>query len=160
MAEYREFQTSDLMEVLNLRLRDSDIREMDDFVGENPKEALVNLLIVADKLFVIEDDNEEIVGVFGYSKYLPPNDNKGAEVYFVASDKLRNISRIKFLRSSKEIVEKMLQETNRLENFVSSENLASIKWLKWLGFDVEENEPINFENPDVPFYRFSMEVKG
>lgn len=46
----------------------------------------------------------------------------------------------------------MLRRFDYLENFVDARNLKSIRWLKMIGFTVEEAKPMGHLN--VPFHRF------
>ncbi len=59
-----------------------------------------------------------------------------------------------FLRASKEVVAAMLEDYPYLENFVDARNVVSIRWLRWLGFTIEEAQPYGLLNR--PFHRFHM----
>ena len=62
---------------------------------------------------------------------------------------------VTFLRRNKRYVQKMLDCYGYLENYVSEENTRAIQWLKWLGFNFDE-EPVRMGFFNKPFYRFWM----
>jgi len=60
-----------------------------------------------------------------------------------------------FLRRNRQKVAEMLSMYPLLVNYVDARNKASIKWLQWLGFTVDENTiPVGVNQ--VPFRRFEM----
>ena len=60
--------------------------------------------------------------------------------------------RKEFLRSSKRVLQYFLERFPELENHVDARHLCAIRWLRWLGFTVEEPEPWGKEK--LPFHRF------
>jgi hypothetical protein len=60
-----------------------------------------------------------------------------------------------FLTLSKEWVEREAEHYSRLENWVDARHTRAVKWLKWLGFAVDDPQPYGVEG--VPFHRFHME---
>jgi len=62
----------------------------------------------------------------------------------------------KFLELSPPVIQEMLSICPKLVNYVHSENRLSVRWLKWLGFVIEEPTPIGV-NGEM-FHRFSKEV--
>lgn len=60
----------------------------------------------------------------------------------------------RFLRRNREYINEIRRQYPVLENWVDHRNVKSIRWLRWLGFDILPAEPIG---PDaVPFHRFVM----
>lgn len=59
-----------------------------------------------------------------------------------------------FLRASRRLFPTLIQGTNYLENRVDARNEASIRWLAWLGFQLEPAEPWGVAG--LPFHRFWM----
>lgn len=43
-----------------------------------------------------------------------------------------------------------------LTNYVDARNAVSIRWLRWLGFEIEPAAPFGIHG--LPFHRFSMRV--
>ena len=63
--------------------------------------------------------------------------------------------RKEFLRLSPPVIDKMLQIRPKLVNYVHTENKLSIRWLKWLGFIIENPEPM--KTTGELFHRFHKE---
>lgn len=63
-----------------------------------------------------------------------------------------------FLRRNKAFVGHIRGEYSRLENYVDARNTLAIRWLKWLGFAVEEAAP--FGAYQLPFHRFGWSACG
>ena len=64
---------------------------------------------------------------------------------------------MRYLRGSKKYVKEMLAQFDVLENYVYEDNHFTIKWLKWLGFDILEKEtygPLNLQ-----FHKFRLEAQ-
>lgn len=59
-----------------------------------------------------------------------------------------------FLKHCHEVVKNMASEYKTLYNFVDLRNKKAIRWLKWLGFTMEEPAPFGPFN--LPFRRFTM----
>jgi len=59
-----------------------------------------------------------------------------------------------FLRGSREYVNAIRSDFDLLTNFVDSRNALSIRWLRWLGFDILPAEPYGAFR--LPFHRFEM----
>nr|BDD45115.1 hypothetical protein 5 [bacterium] len=64
---------------------------------------------------------------------------------------------ITFLRHCRAEVQKMLSGYDMLENYVDARNAPAVKWIRWLGFTLEEAKPYGVLG--VPFHRFFMKGK-
>ena len=62
---------------------------------------------------------------------------------------------VPFLRQGRDYVDMMIDEYDSLENYVSTWNKTSIKWLKFLGFDILDSEP--YGPFGYKFHKFTME---
>lgn len=146
---YRPFVLDDLPEIINLRLRQADIDEIRASVGVSPAEALVSSLAWSTEAWVVihEGKIEAVFGVSVVSDYAIP--------WFLATDKFKEF-RFTFAKESKKVVKELLSTYKCLSNFVSSRHKESIRWLKWLGFTVDETAPVIFQDDNVPFYQFYM----
>lgn len=60
----------------------------------------------------------------------------------------------KFLRASRPLLREIMTRYDSLENFVDARNTLSIRWLKWLGFTIEDAAPHGALS--LPFHRFWM----
>lgn len=59
-----------------------------------------------------------------------------------------------FLRRCRAPLMKVLNNYDRLENYVDVRNTKSISWLRWMGFKIEESQP--YGSLGMPFHRFWM----
>ena len=62
-----------------------------------------------------------------------------------------------FLKLSKVLYNYGISRCDYMYNFVDVRNTESQKWLKWMGFDVEEAQPYGLFG--MPFKKFYKEVK-
>jgi hypothetical protein len=58
-----------------------------------------------------------------------------------------------FLRGSRVWMQEQLNLYGTLSNFVDARNVVAIRWLRWLGFTIEEARPFGADR--LPFHRFS-----
>lgn len=63
---------------------------------------------------------------------------------------------ITFVRHCKEYVSEMMEGHDLLVNYVDVRNKKSIRWLRWLGFDIKNPAP--FGVLGLPFCKFEMRV--
>jgi hypothetical protein len=75
--------------------------------------------------------------------------------WMLGTDLINEKQRI-FLRRSKPWLDDIRKDYRYLENFVDERNVMSIKWLKWLGFEMDEAEPYGIHGE--PFHKFTMEI--
>ncbi len=75
--------------------------------------------------------------------------------WMLGTDLIKKKQRI-FLRRSKPWLDDIRKDYRYLENFVDARNTLSIKWLKWLGFEMDEAEPYGIHGE--PFHKFTMEI--
>lgn len=73
--------------------------------------------------------------------------------WLLATDDARKIRR-SFLIESKPYIERMLEQFPYLRNYVDVRNEPSIRWLKWLGFEIMD--PIEFGVNKELFHPFEM----
>ena len=93
--------------------------------------------------------NGEIAGVYG----LVHDKNGGSVPWFLGTDVVSKYPRL-FVRHCKEIVEMMSKVSPYLVNFVYEKSTESIKFLKVVGFTVEET-PMPVGADGELFHRFS-----
>ena len=147
-AYYRSFKTEDYIEVLNMQLRELDIEELEAATGLNWKDAFKWSIRNSKHTWVIIY-NRKIEGVFG----LGDNDCIGVP-WFVATNKFDSFS-FAVGKQSKEIIKMFLEIYPYLQNYVYAKHFTAIRWLRWLGFTVN-NEYVWFYDKYVPFHKFTM----
>jgi hypothetical protein len=62
---------------------------------------------------------------------------------------------VAFLRRSRVFVAQMIDTFHYLYNYVDARNTLSIKWLRWLGFEMSD-DPVPYGIRGMPFYYFEM----
>lgn len=75
--------------------------------------------------------------------------------WMLSSNKLVHHERA-ILRYSKDFFYPMAMHYAELENYVDARNEASIRWLRWLGFDFDPAAPYGVAG--LPFHRFYMKA--
>jgi len=60
---------------------------------------------------------------------------------------------VRFARESRPVVERMQRAYPRLTNYIDYRNKKTIRWLKWLGFDIKPAKPFGLKGH--PFHKFT-----
>lgn len=152
---YRALRVGDYDEIEKLELREQDKEELLASTGKKQKQALLESLFGSKYTWVVIIEGK-IEAVFGLGENVSP---PFGIPWFLASNKV-NLFSYTFAKESKKFVDKVLPlYYPTMCNLVYANNKDSIKWLKWLGFTVEEDNPIHLKNPDNPFYKFYRRYK-
>lgn len=125
------------------RLRDADRREIMAFVGVDPGKALWASYYHSDHAWAVLLDGEP-VGIFGCGDCCP---------WLLGTDRLKDAVRLG-IRQAGRYIGIMLRKHGILWNYVHAENREAIRWLKWLGFEMCEPEPIGIDG--AHFHQFIM----
>lgn len=160
MLEYRELRKDDFEAVMALELRPIEIREGQAAHGAEADELLAASIACSRYAWVITYRGK-VCGVFGLAlRHDPLEDVTIGVPWLLSTESTFSVHRGLFLRTSKDVVDFMRSKCDLLTNFVSEENVPSIRWLRWLGFTISPDR-IYFENDlTFPFVRFTMEGKG
>jgi hypothetical protein len=75
--------------------------------------------------------------------------------WMLGAEELPNHS-LRFLRLNRAYIRYAQEEFNALANFVDARNTRSIRWLQWLGFQLDDEAP--FGPHGLPFHRFHWEA--
>lgn len=92
------------------------------------------------------------VAMFGLTSV---NRLSGIGVPWLLSSEVAMQYKREFLLQSPPVVEQMLNICPKLYNYVHAENKVSIRWLKWLGFTIDEPGPFGVDG--AMFHRFHLE---
>ena len=117
------------------QLREQDKTEVRLSHGLSPVEACIESYINSNVIQAIEGDDGDPVGITGLV---------GSYIWLLGTDKLTATKnhRWQLCVHGREWVEYCLDTAGgMIENYVYSENKLSIRWLKHLGFIVEEPKP-------------------
>ena len=149
--EIRDVEPGDI-DMLVENMRDHDIQEVNAATRmgiENAVKTSVNLSTYSKTGLV----NDELVCMWGVCP-ISLLSSSGSP-WMLGTDLIKKKQRI-FLRRSKPWLDDIRKDYRYLENFVDERNVMSIKWLKWLGFEMDEAEPYGIHGE--PFHKFTMEI--
>lgn len=124
---------SDILPIA-VNMRDEDAKEVYDIHFHSPYTALRLGIEARGESWTIVVDGVPI-GIVGVSKRSLLG-NIGTP-WLLGTDKLTASNRL-FLKYSKFILKNMGEGYDRLENYKSVENTSTIKWLRYLGFEFDE----------------------
>lgn len=136
-------------EELLTNLREIDRRELYMLSRLEPMAALSLTLALSVASWTGFMDGK-IVCVFGISRKAPLSEI--GVPWLVGTDLIAENYR-PFARISREYYARFAKAFPQMENFVLADNAVTVRWLKWLGFDMGEPAPLGFSR--APFIRFS-----
>ena len=139
---------------LSPNLRASDILELKAVSNINHKEVLRLAYLHSVEPKTIIGPKGNVIGMFGVVPSMI--ENTGC-IWCLASSELFDV-RFPFLKQCKEEVDKLFLNNFILYNFVDERNIKSIKWLKYMGFNVER-EPTTYGIEKRPF-RYFYKARG
>lgn len=145
--------TNDHAVDMAVNMRKADVDEVWASAMISPLSALIHSLESDGKSWTALLDGKPIAmfGV-GYGSDL----GRTGFPWMLGTDEIANHP-IHVLRNNRRYLPKMKEGRRVLVNFVDSRNTTAIRWLKWLGFKIEEAKPYGALNK--PFHRFSMECE-
>ena len=149
--EIREIEEGDIA-VLVRNMRKHDVQEVNAATRmgvRNAVETSVNLSTYAKTGLV----NDELVCMWGVCP-ISLISSSGSP-WMLGTDLIEKKQRI-FLRRSKPWLEDIKKDYKTLENHVDERNTLSVRWLKWLGFEMNKAEPYGV-NGEL-FHKFTMET--
>lgn len=133
-------------------MRKADVDEIWASNRDTPLEALVRGVKASSKCWsVIYDDQVALMGGVAPGTIL---DRTG--IPWALGTPLVEEFQFTFLRHSKEYVIEAASGYDTLVNYVDQRNTISIRWLKWLGFSIEQASPMGVFQ--IPFHRFEMRM--
>lgn len=143
--------TVELVETIAAEMRQADIDEVWASNHHTPLEALTKGWEMSDFSTVAMANGEPLV-MFGLVKR---DILTGSGVLWMLGSNRVMSHKKELFRQTVLVVDEMLTVCPRLCNMVHGKNVSSIKWLKWLGFTIEEPIP---HGPDGDlFHRFYLE---
>jgi hypothetical protein len=146
-ASYRLIEENDIPQVLSMKLRKVDEKEVKATLGFTGPRAMQFSLNASVVTWVILFDGK-VEAVFGLGE------GPGYGIpWFLASEKFYEF-KTSFTRLSTYIIPLMLESYPLLQNLIDSRHKESIKWLRWLGFTIDEVKPYYLYDNKIPFYAF------
>ena len=149
--EIREVEEGDIA-ILVRNMREHDKQEVNAATNMGIRNAVktsVNLSSYSKTGLV----NDELVCMWGVCP-ISLLSSSGSP-WMLGTDLIEKKQRV-FLRRSKPWLNDIRKDYKYLENFVDARNVLSVKWLKWLGFEMDEAEPYGIHGE--PFHKFTMET--
>tara|TARA_R100001460_G_C3541882_1_gene174556 strand:+ start:640 stop:1092 length:453 start_codon:yes stop_codon:yes gene_type:complete len=124
MIEFRRSVIPDIAYIVD-DIRKGDYEEI-KALGSDPTEALYHGLVHSEAMTVTEDDHPVVI-------YGVVQEDTGGRIWLIGNNRLNKLS-VRFCKESRQRVQDYLEEYKYLYNIVDSRNVATIKWLRWLGF--------------------------
>jgi hypothetical protein len=135
------------------RLRQEDVLEVLYGSDFTPEEALPYEIAVSEEAYAVVWKGQ-VIALFGVVNTLNwGDDNQEGFPWMLASKELKDV-RKSLLRTCVPYVRRWLQTYTKLSGYAWAENHVHLKWLQWLGFQLDEPKP--FGPHMQPFRRFSM----
>lgn len=152
LGTVRASEIKDVFELAD-NLRMDDIAEIYNSHHKTPETALMDGYINSILCLSIERQ-ERVIGMFG----IVPHTILGnaATIWLLGSPEIEKVQKA-FIRHSKRFVDMFLGYYPYLENWVSCQNILSIKWLRWLKADIEPAMPYGIEGQFFRHFYFRRE---
>lgn len=131
-------------------IRKEDAEEITAFNGGNVRDILTKTPDMNKNAWVWERESK-VHAIFGVNPV--PNMDRVGVIWMLATKTFDDHFMV-FAAACKAVVATMIGNYEYLFNYVHVENKKSIRWLKWLGFDVKPAEPIGVNG--ARFHRFEM----
>lgn len=138
------------VEYLIENVRPEDVAELDALNGNTIRSALEDTpdLLNTSQVWIVD---ERPVAIFGVTRCNGPL--SVGVIWLLATGEFQKYTR-KFARYCKEVFEQMIDGYGYLYNYVHAENKISIEWLKWLGFEINEGQPLGHKG--AIFHKFEL----
>lgn len=149
-VEVRDAVPSDVAVVAS-DMRPDDVAEVEASCGLDPLGALARSFAMSDMAWTGTVDGVPVC-MFGVAP-LSVMGGIGSP-WLLGTPKMERVP-LTFLRLNREYVARMLERYGHLVNHVDARNRVSIRWLRWLGFHVDENA-FPMGPFGAPFHRFEM----
>lgn len=128
----------ELLRYVAANMRDIDIMECQELSGQSPMDALVKGIEISDYSAVITL-NGRPCAVIGLNVV---NALTGTGVPWMLATYDAVEHRRVFINHSRIGLDWMRQICPNLTNFIHEDNTIGIRWLKWMGFDIEQSQPM------------------
>lgn len=128
------------------RLRRADIDEVYASHGLSKEAAVLGMLESRGIKHAAELPSGRVVAIYGIAEQY-----WGGEPWLLGTDEIADVY-LPFLRQSRIFIRRSLAIFGMLANWVDARNVLSIRWLRWLGFEMGAPTPWGYEGrPFIPF---------
>jgi len=139
---YARASTIEDVNYLQYRLRNDDIREVFAQSGISIGYSLELSYNLSEKVYTGMYTTMPFC-MFGVARNNLLSDTGSLWLLATEDIKKRDVY-ITFLKESKTYIKELQKDFKTLTNYVHSDNIVSIKWLKWLGAEFEEPQKMGF----------------
>jgi hypothetical protein len=131
-----------MLQFIAENMRNDDIEEVRAASNKTPIKAITDGVRISDfsSVAVI---NGDVVAVMGVVKGSTLSDSG---VAWLLGTTYISKHRREFLDNSHKVLNAMLDICPELSNYVHAKNKTSIRWLSWLGFQINDPEPFGVNN--------------
>jgi hypothetical protein len=139
------------------KLREDDKAEIHAASGWHPVDALLFGIRGSNKVTSVWTEQGEPICIFGVSDH--PGDTSVGIPWMLGTPLIKDFF-VPFLRDGKSTLLPIITggyET--LCNYADSRNTVHLRWLKWMGFSIDRDNPAILSDPDVPFFMFTYRTK-
>lgn len=151
MAEFRPASLRAIA-MLERDLRPADVAELDAAQGRPIGDVVVESYMQSPEVWAWWSDDDELIAVFGYVPLGPILTTMAAPWMLGTPLVERHAGAL--IRSTRHYVAAWRERYPLLVNFVDARNTASIRYLRRVGFTLDEPAP--FGAAGLPFHRFHM----
>lgn len=147
VVELREATAADAEYIID-HLRSADVEEIRAAYGDNVQDVAIESVTLADESYVGAYEGVPFA-LFGVGS-VSFTSNTGTP-WLIGTDEITKHSK-QVLVVSRAMIKDWMTRYAKLENYVDARNTVSIRWLKWLGFTIDEAQPYGVAG--LPFHRF------
>ncbi len=145
--------TADDIDAIVADARPADVAEVLAASGHSLHEVLVEGLEISSLAWTGLVDGTPVC-MFGVAP-APGMDGVGVP-WMIGTNAVESYATV-FLRRNRDVLEQMKALFPVLINYVDERNTASIRWLRWMGFNIHPAEPYGVSG--LPFCRFDLGVQ-
>jgi len=140
------------VEALAANMEEADIQEIAAFTGETPHEALTRGVDKSTACITVLAKDGTVLAMFGIA---PINHITRTGIPWLLATKESRKYRREFILLQADYIEAMLDIYPRLLNYVHASHKVSVRWLKRIGFTLEEAAPAGVKGE--LFHKFHLE---
>lgn len=144
------------IESMMINIRQCDLDEMYALTDMNLVDRLNYSFNYSTHIWSGYEDEGNLLGIFGVGPVGSMVSGRGCP-WFIGTTYLDKYPRA-MLQLPRPYLDEMRQAYPEMMNFVWSQNLPAIRWIKWLGFTVEPPQPIGYRNELFHLFRMTSHV--
>jgi hypothetical protein len=138
-------------------LREEDKAEIKAASGWLPVDGILYGVRHSKSVFSAWTPDHQPICIFGVSEL---ENNPHVGVPWMLGTPLIQRYFVPFLRDGKSTLMPLItQGYDMLYNLADSRNTTHLRWLNWMGFKIDQDNPVYLNDPEVPFYMFTYQIK-